>query len=512
MIERAATVGGTTYRSGGGYWIPNNRFMRAAGLADPREPALRLMARLAYPYRYDPDHPTLGLSANAYELITTFYDRGNEAIDHLERLGALFSLHDPLIPDYNSDLAENMAPYGRYIVPTPLLGSGLEQGNGVAMIEQLQAGGKQFGVELLLEHRATHCVRNSQGRVIGLEIDHPRGTSRFGARSAVIFGSGGFLHNREMRTDYLRGPIFGGCGAITNTGDFVRMGIEVGAELANMNQAWWAQVVLEEVLDNPSPPLRSLWIPFGDSMVLVNRFGRRVVNEKVTYNERGQAHFAWDAGAREYPNLLLFMIYDDAVARNTVNSAFRRPVPMPGVKNQYLITGADWPDLAAKIRKHLAVVAPWTGGVRLADGFENELATTIARFNRFAEGGHDLDFHRGEKLIEQAWGGPVRDGNTKNPCMFPLSSEGPYHCFILAGGGLDTKGGPRTDSAARVLDVNGNPIPGLYGAGNCVASPTGQAYWSAGATLGPALTFGYLAGLGAAQEPILEPVAAAQHA
>jgi hypothetical protein len=183
---------------------------------------------------------------------------------------------------------------------------------------------------------------------------------------------------------------------------------------------------------------------------------------------------------------------------------FRRPVPMPGEPKPFVITGADFDDLAANIATHLAAVESRTGGVRLAEDFVPALRETVARFNAYAAEGHDPEFHRGETPIQLAWGGPLRDGNTKNACMFPFRDEGPYHCFILAGGGLDTKGGPRTDDRARVLDMQGRPIPGLYGAGNCVASPAGQAYWAGGTTLGLCLTFGFLAGQGAAAEPARE--------
>src|SRR5688572_12129863 len=124
----------------------------------------------------------------------------------------------------------------------------------------------------------------------------------------------------------------------------------------------------------------------------------------------------------------------------------------------------------------------------------------MARFDGFARAGVDEDFHRGESPIEVKWNGAGRPGSA-NPTMAPFSG-GPYHCVILGAGAFDTNGGPRIDTRARVLDVTGSPIPGLYGAGNCIASVAGQSYWGPGGTIGPALTFGYIAGLHAAAEPV----------
>ena len=108
-----------------------------------------------------------------------------------------------------------------------------------------------------------------------------------------------------------------------------------------------------------------------------------------------------------------------------------------------------------------------------------------------------LDFHRGETPMEKAWQGPSRS-TTGNRTMYPMTLDGPYYCAILGPATLDTCGGPVIGPDARVLRPDGSPIPGLFGAGNCIASPAGQAYWGAGGTLGPAITFGFIAGRNAA--------------
>jgi 3-oxosteroid 1-dehydrogenase len=271
-----------------------------------------------------------------------------------------------------------------------------------------------------------------------------------------------------------------------------------------MSHAWWDQVVLELALRNRSTA-EDVWFPFGDSMVQVNKYGRRVVNEKQVYNERGQIHLFWDPSNREYSNLLLFQIYDDVVARNPLVSHYRGLTPMPDESPEYVISADSLDGLASKIESRLETLAPFIGAFALSDDFASNLHSTVQRFNAFATTGRDDDFHRGESPIQIRWQGPAREG-VKNPCIAPLAPTGPYHCIILGAGALDTKGGPRINQKAQVMSTDGQPIPSLYGAGNCVSSPFGQGYPAAGGTLGPAIAFGYLAGLHAAREPLHQPV------
>jgi hypothetical protein len=197
------------------------------------------------------------------------------------------------------------------------------------------------------------------------------------------------------------------------------------------------------------------------------------------------------------------------VAQDPSEFPFRFPIPAPGEEAEYVIKGETWEELAANIDARLEsirgmgnVSARVGANVKLADTFVDKLGATIERFNGFAETGVDEDFGRGSTPIQLAWGvGTQRGPELKNPTMAAFSDTGPYYCILLGGMTLDTKGGPVTDTGARVLHVSGDPIPGLYGAGNCVASPAGQAYWSGGGTIGPALAFGYLAGLNAVAEP-----------
>ncbi|MCZ7534482.1 MAG: FAD-binding protein [Acidimicrobiia bacterium] len=238
-----------------------------------------------------------------------------------------------------------------------------------------------------------------------------------------------------------------------------------------MANAWWKQVPLKAALRSPSPP--GVWIPWGDAMIQVNKYGRRVVNEKMAYSDRSRIHAAYDPNRREYPNLLMFMLYDDNVASSPSRHVMRHPIPMPGKDADYVIKGDTWDDLATNIDAALVEMADDIAGLRLDPSFSTNLAATIARFDDFAETGRDLDFGRGEAAIARAWSGPKRPGSP-NPSIAPFAAEGPYYCIIVCAATLDTNGGPVINPRAQVIDVQGEPIPGLYGAGNCIASPAGQ--------------------------------------
>jgi hypothetical protein len=302
------------------------------------------------------------------------------------------------------------------------------------------------------------------------------------------------LRDQELAARHLPGKVYGALSIETNTGDFLRLATGLGAAMANLRHAWWGEVPIQWVIDDPRPTGMN-YFPWGDSMIHVNRFGHRVVNEKVIYHERAQVHFAWNPTAKEYSNKLLFMIYDDVLANIHEHDHFekiRKPLPAPGTSANWVISGNTWDELATNVQAELERLHELTGDLRLAEDFATNLKSTVARFNEFARSGKDLDFRRGEQTIERHYSLPLREGLV-NPTMAPLADEGPYHCIILGAAAFDTCGGPVINTHSQVVDGEGEPIPGLYAAGNCVASVAGQAYWSGGTTLGSALIFGYIA-------------------
>ena len=499
MLEKASYYGGTTQKSQGAYWIPNNSLMRQRGLVDDRLDALKYMVRLSFPTLYQADHPTLGLAQAQFDLIAAYFDHGPRVVDELADMEVLQStffrgLDGSDFPDYYAHLEENKSPIGRILLPQNSDG---QPGFGDELIRQLQAGVEKTGTKVRLNSRAEKLLLDDQGGVVGLlfrDKDHQQLAVR--ARKGVVFGSGGFIHNQQMRLDYLRGPVYGGCTVAGAEGDFVTMGAAAGAALGNMNNAWWAQILLEHAIVDSAVAM-NVFVPPGDSMLQVNRYGQRFVNEKFVYNDRSQAHFVWDAPRAEYPNLFSFLIYDSQVAEK-----YAGVFPIPAGHAAYLLKGETLAELGQQITGRLAALSAHTGGYTLDSQFADNLAETVSRFNGFADKGVDPDFHRGEVPSELFFNNfytpPGKPSDQPNPTMRRFADQGPYYAMILAPGVLDTKGGPKINTDGQVLDNYDQPIGGLYGAGNCIAAPAAQAYWSAGATIGAAMIFGALAGAHAA--------------
>jgi len=186
----------------------------------------------------------------------------------------------------------------------------------------------------------------------------------------------------------------------------------------------------------------------------------------------GKALHAFDAGTHTYANLPYWLIIDQRYKNRypTFNSPPGGPIP------SFMMKADTLEDLAE------------TAGID-ADG----LIVTVARFNDLVRNGHDDDFNRGDNSYDNfyMWGDPEFDPPYRT---LGVIDRGPYYAVRMESGALGTAGGPKTNGDAQVLDWSGNPIPGLYAAGNAMAAVLGEAYGGAGGTLGPGLTFGYIAG------------------
>ena len=513
LLEKSAVWGGTSAKAGFHIWIPDNHAMRAAGLKDDRDSCLKFMAEHSYPHLFDENSPTLGLSTRNFRLLETYYDEAAPTVELLSewnvsdfRIAALGEKNIEAV-DYNDNSRFNTAIVGRSMEPVD------EHGNdsfGRHVVARFRQRMTERGVDILMQHKATALHRNAAGEVIGLQARNAVGDAiNIRAKKGVVFGSGCYSANKDYMTQYQMMPVMGSCGAPSNTGDFIAIAGSAGAQLGNLSGAWRAQVVLEHAADNLSTPTAVFW-PIGDSMLLVNKYGRRCCNEKRNYNDRTKGLYNYDAVRCEFPDMINFMVFDQRCAELYAGIY---PLPQSPDQARYILKGDTLDALAGKLKLHLASASEHTGNLTLGDDFTANIEASVKQFNGYAEDGIDPDFHRGESEYDRAWHSMHdkrkntrwdHEDSGKNVTMYPLQSSGPYYAIVLLPGCIGTNGGPLINEHAQVLDYDYKPIPGLYGAGNCIASPSVNAYWGGGTTIGNALTFGRLAGQHAAAQATRE--------
>ena len=515
MLEKGPVPGGTTARSGGVAFIPNNHLAREQGLGETREQFLKFIVRVTYPDRYHPDLPMYGADPDDYALLEAYYNAAAPTIEALEKMGAvkympLLEFDDQLFPDNFVELAENHCPRGRSVVCIP---AKLEEGRfyypgggglGVDLVALLRQATNKLRIPVKTRHEVTQLVVNSAGAVTGVVVSTRDGERWIRARRGVVFGSGGYLHNPELRRTYLRRPVYGGCGIPTNQGTFLKLAGGAGASLANLNNGWWKEVLLEEAVVNSDTPI-GIWVIPGDSTLMVDGFGNRFCDEKNQPGGRPQYHFEWDPVGIKYPRLVTMMIWDQRAVELFPGTYGIQPAG--GELPAHVIVGETLDQLADAIATRLDKFAEHTGDFSLERGFKAQLPATISRYNELARSGTDSDFHRGEAASDRAWhfyGGVPRVENPySNELMHPLTKSGPYYAALIVAGAIDSKGGPRIDGNAQVMRYDNTPVQGLYGAGNSVAHVSAGAYWGAGGTIGPAMVFGALAGAHAAKSEII---------
>jgi 3-oxosteroid 1-dehydrogenase len=503
VVEKADRFGGSTARSGGGLWIPGNDVLRRAGVADTAEWASKYLAHVV-----GDEVPVA---------------RQRALLDHGPPMLSFVQAHTPLdfawvpgYPDYYPE-APGGLPQGRTIEPVPLDGRvlGTELANlnppyiatpvtitaadyrwlslGTRHPRALLTTGRVLARSLLARARGRRMLSMGQALaaglraglaeagvpvrldtpMTGLEVERRRvtgvycgGETLIRARLGVLLASGGFEHNASMRQRYQRAPTGTEwtVGARSNTGDGILAGAAAGAALDLMDEAWWGPSI--PLSGGPYFCLAERSLP---GCLLVNGTGERFVNEAAPYIDAVRAMYdshavpAWLIADQRYRDRYVF-----------AGLPPRRPLP----RRWYRAGAVHQAPTIAELAEQIAVPA-------------DALRHTLTRFNGFAQTGSDDDFQRGDSVYDRYYGDPR---NRPNPCLGPVDKP-PFYAIRVVPGDLGTKGGLRTDERARVLRADGTPVAGLYAAGNASAAVMGRSYAGAGATIGPAMTFGYIAAL-----------------
>ena len=315
------------------------------------------------------------------------------------------------------------------------------------------------------------------GRAVGAVLDKEGETLRVRASRGVVLAAGGFSRNLEMRQKYQRHPITTEwtAGAPSNTGDAIRMGRDAGGALGLMDEAWWTPVSLV-----PKSPFSWVLVvekslPHG---LFLNQDGKRFTNEAAPYIDvvKGMYDDVAKTGAAD-PRW--FHVFDATYRRSSIAGPIAPGKVMPDKRlprryrdGKFLYKAETLDDLCEQL--HMPA---------------ETAKATITRFNGYAVKGEDPDYNRGWSAQDRYYGDP----KVKPNCSLGPIETGPFYAVQIYPGDLGTKGGLVTDEHSRVLKEDGQPIPGLYAAGNSAESVMGRTYPGAGGTIGPALTFALLA-------------------
>lgn len=513
VIEKAPLFGGSSALSGGAIWIPDNHANRRGGLRDSFEDADRYL-----------EHLTGDVVDEARR--HAFLRRGPEMLAFLEERTKHIRYHyTPGYPDYHPEAPGGMAegrsaipqaidskklgrmwrklnrsdvlqpPGGLWLRPSEyremllltrtwkgrrtalrvgartalarLAGRSIVS-SGAAGIVRLALAAGDLRVPIVLDTPLVELHRSGD-RVDAVTVEHRGSTRRVTARYGVILAAGGFDHNDAMRQRYQEHPISGSwsSGAKSNTGDAIVAGRALGAGVDLMDRAWWGPSVLAG--DRALFFLSERSLP---GSIMVDQDAQRFCNEAAPYVDAVDAMYAHHRETgRAIPAHLIF----DQRFRDRypfIKIPPRAPLPRTWYDEGWVVKADSLDELADRI------------------GLDpTALGATIDRFNGFARTGVDEDFGRGESAYDNYYADPTIE---PNPNLGPID-RGPFYALRIVPGDLGTCGGLTTDENARVLRTDGTVIDGLYAAGNCSATVMGNQYAGPGATLGPAMVFGYIA-------------------
>jgi 3-oxosteroid 1-dehydrogenase len=510
VLEKARVVGGTTSVSGGGFWIANNHHMADEGVDDSPGEALAYMRACAGD-QGDDEH-ILALLERGPEMVRILEDRAGMTFRAWPAVGGTTD-YRPWLPgekpgartlDAGKVASAPLGEWGPRVrlgqqsawlmdkldyyrgqghvrplkaMPSRMAAVGEEVktpeffASGSALVAQLLKGCLDQGVSIRTETPAKELIVQD-GRVVGVAAEVDGRVVYIRATRGVMMATGGFASSEELKRLWLTRPLEESCDVESNTGDGHLMGMAVGAGVAGLGDAWWM------------PQMAGFRNPDGSVMLvasredrhvphtmIVNRRGSRFMNEALNYYDAGEP-FGTKVGGpiRNHPAWYIF----DSQARE-----------------KYMIVAAKFP--GGEVPDWM-ISADSIGGLAAKLDIESErLERTIDRFNGFAQSGVDLDFDRGGNEWDVRWGDP---NQTPNPSLGTIEKP-PFYALEVRNGALATRGGLRINREGQVMSALPpfDPVPGLYAAGNCSNGAVAGAYTGAGATIGAAMTFGYLAAL-----------------
>lgn len=537
VVEKEARFGGTTARSGGWLWIPGTRLAKEQGIQEPAGAARTYLQHEATTH-FDPAR------------VDAFLEYGPKAIDFFTQKTCVQFDMPAVFPDYHAEVAGGQ-PGGRSMVTRPfngrelgerikhlapplpeltvfgmMLGSGPEikhfmrafksptsfayvtrrltkhaidvlghgRGmlltNGNALAGRLAKAAMDLDIPVWLSSPVTQLVVEYDG-VSGAMVQHEGKTVKVTATRGVVLACGGFPHDVERRKQLFphapTGKEHFSPSPASNTGDGLKLAESVGGYVDGTipHAAAWVPASVTTRSDGTQGVMPHFIDRAKPGVIAVTPKGVRFANEGNSYHDFVQSMVAACKGEKEVSAWLLC----DHKALRSYGLGCVAPAPLPigrHLRSGYLLRGNTVAELAGRIGVQPAV-----------------LEATVKAFNANAQRGDDPEFGKGSKAYNRYQGDALV---TPNPCLAPLET-GPYYAIKLVVGDIGTFAGLQTDAKTRVLNGAGQPIKGLYAVGNDAASIMGGNYPGAGITLGPALTFGYVAGLQLAQAERSENVA-----
>ncbi len=523
VVEKAAQFGGSTALSGGGIWVPGAPSQRREGYVPDPEETFTYLKRI-----------TDGLVSD--ERLRTYVDAAPEMMDFLEKRSRWFEfVWKPGYADYYPELPGGsalgstinvpaidlrelgedeqhllqplaLAPKGIWFAPKDLRLFYQVRQNwrgkavlvkliyrmfrarvfgdrmaaiGQSLMARMRLALREHDIPLWLGAPMTELITDVDGKVNGAVIERDGKALRIGARRGVILAAGGFDHDMDWRREHLpeldRDWSFGNPAAM---GDGIRAGEKVGADTDLLDEAWWFPAMcwpdgrLQFMLNERMMP----------SQFVVNGAGERFINEAAPYMDF--AHAMIDGQRTGVTHVPCWLVTD---MRSFHRYVVGGHLPIPKIPFAPVPTGGKLPKawLESGIVKQ---ADSWEGLAEQIGVPPDALHRTATRFNELARSGHDDDFNRGDSAYDNYYGDPT----LPNPNLHPIGKP-PYLAFQIILGDLGTSGGLRTDEHARVLGGDDRVIDGLYAVGNNSAAVMGRSYAGAGATIGPAMTFGYVA-------------------